>query len=855
MKSSMLAKVLFVLCVAGVSHFVNGDDLSNETSDSSVSESPIASRSIIHPGDLSNPNIVEVKNLSTIHDSENINSYSLDQNVFTHERNGDQKLKIVSESAHQLRYTSSAQSSTSLKTNVASSSTEKRTRRTSSSRSSSFSEKLKGWQPLYGIGRLGREASDAKCRKELQELVEAIENEKVWALKALDASGTPEPGFFYGNNLWIGSHFQCVDISNRKPFEVNKNVPHAAPTPYDYPPFQMAFAMVYARHNSTLQQHTQLPSEWTVQLGLCIPKSCSSDDLKHLSKKYFSEDSLEFQDIYKVKLDVLDVKKLREDAGWVFMSPKTIIFLVILIITLLLCIVGTILDVRTHNKEKNLISGHNAGITMNVKCVTTNITTVELVPPGLDSELSNREPSSLEKILVCFSVYTNTKNLMKTKLASDSIGCIHGLRFLGMLWVIAVHSIFYQVDFFKDPAVGFRVSEQFFSQVFSNSSYCVDTYLVISGFLVGYLYYKAKNPHEEMKKKINYMGKINEFFQMYINRYLRLTPPYIILIIFAEYIYTYYKYSSSLTSFEKQDQLCEKYWWRNLLYINNLYPRSEMCLSWSWYLSLDTQAFMVAIALLILSTVVFKIAAAFTILLVLVNIVSVSMKTYSIGYIPTMDEQFAQLDAIYDLPWHRIGPYLVGVITAYFLKVRLQNKLSLQRSTRIFLWTIFPLLNLWIIFTIYTRQISIEYSAFYMGTSRVLWGIGISWILIACCTGNAPLLNKFLSFKGFIPLSRMTYCAYLLNPLTAQIMFLGSETAFSLKAGMTLSICAVSLNTFYMSYLYCLMFECPFVRLTKMALTKMMGKRSGTQRNRTDDQTQKNIGDKTNNDITTNENS
>ncbi|CAH1956129.1 unnamed protein product [Acanthoscelides obtectus] len=911
MKSSMLAKVLFVLCVAGV-NFVNGDNLSNETSDSSVGESPIASRSIILPGDLSSPNIDEVKNLPTTHESVNINSYSLDQNIFTHERNGDQKLKIVSESApevselentkklssekngstevqqsstvasndleserhtisstnkpdvsvhpkatkkqlsQQLRNTSSAQSSTSLKTNIATSSTESR----SSNRSSSFSEKLKGWQPLYGIGRLGREASDAKCRKELQELVEDIENKKVWALKALDASGTPEPGFFYGNNLWIGSHFQCVDISNRKPFEVNKNVPHAAPTPDDYPPFQMAFAMVYARHNSTLQQHTQLPSEWTVQLGLCIPKSCSSDDLKHLSKKYFSEDNLEFQNIYKVKLDVLDVKKLREDAGWFFMLPKTIVFSVIVIITLLCCIVGTILDVRRHNKEKNLISGHNAGITMNGKRITTNISTVELVPPGLDSELSNLEPRSLEKILVCFSVYSNTKNLMKTKLSSDSIGCIHGLRFLGMLWVIGVHSIFYQVDFFKDQAVGFRVSEEFFSQIFSNSTYCVDTYLVISGFLVGYLYYKAKNPHEEMKKKINCIGKINEFFQMYINRYLRLTPPYIVLIIFADCIHTYYKYSSSLTSFEKQDQLCEKYWWRNLLYINNLYPRSEMCLSWSWYLSLDTQAFMVAIALLILSTVVFKIAAAFTILLVLVNIVAVSMKTYSIGYIPTMDEQFAQLDAIYDLPWHRIGPYLIGVITAYFLKVRLQNKLSLQRSTRIFLWIIFPLLNLWIIFTIYTRQISIEYSAFYMGTSRVLWGIGISWILIACCTGNAPLLNKFLSFKGFIPLSRMTYCAYLLNPLTAQMMFLGSETGFTaVKASMALSICAVSLNTFYMSYLYCLMFECPFVRLTKMALAKVMGKRSGTQSNRTDDQTQKNIGDKTNNNITTNENS
>nr|CAI5829652.1 unnamed protein product [Callosobruchus analis] len=625
------------------------------------------------------------------------------------------------------------------------------------------------------------------------------------------------------------------------------------PTPYDYPPFQMAFTMVYARHNSTLQQHTQLPSEWTVQLGLCMPKSCRSDDIKYLSKKYFSEDNLEFQKIYRVNLDVLDVKQLREDAGWFFMLPKTMVFSVVVVATLLCCILGTILDVKRHNMEKNFIQGHNAGIAAKDKCVSPNISTVELVPSGSDSELFKVEPSALEEVLVCFSVYSNTKNLMKTKLSADTIGCIHGLRFLGMLWVIGVHSIFYQVDFFKDQAVGFRVSEEFFSQIFSNSTYCVDTYLLMSGFLVGYLYFKVKNPHKEAKKKTNWISKVIEFFQLYINRYLRLTPPYIVLILFADCIYTYYKYSSSLTSFEKQDELCEKYWWRNLLYINNLYPRSEMCLSWSWYLSLDTQAFMVASFLLILSTVAIKVAAAFTILLLIGNIAAVSVKSYSIGYIPTMDEQFAKLDAIYDLPWHRIGPYLVGLITAYFLKVKLQNKLSLQKRTRIFLWTIFPLLNLWIIFTIYTRQISTEYSAFYMGTSRVLWGIGISWILIACCTDNAPLLNKFLSFKGFVPLSRMTYCAYLLNPLTAQMMFLGSESAFTAtKASMALSICAVSLNTFYMSYLYCLMFECPFVLLTKKAMRKIMGKQVPATINKTDDCKQQHINNNTNTEKTTN---
>jgi hypothetical protein len=121
-----------------------------------------------------------------------------------------------------------------------------------------------------------------------------------------------------------------------------------------------------------------------------------------------------------------------------------------------------------------------------------------------------------------------------------------------------------------------------------------------------------------------------------------------------------------------------------------------------------------------------------------------------------MDEQLTELDAIYDLPWHRIGPYLVGVITAYIFVVRLQRKLVLKevstrttlrnvhcnflQRTRLILWTLFPLLNLWILFTLYTRNLSVEFSAVYMGVSRTLWGIGLGWLVIACCTGNASKL-------------------------------------------------------------------------------------------------------------------
>lgn len=44
-----------------------------------------------------------------------------------------------------------------------------------------------------------------------------------------------------------------------------------------------------------------------------------------------------------------------------------------------------------------------------------------------------------------------------------------------------------------------------------------------------------------------------------------------------------------------------------------------------------------------------------------------------------MDEQLDKLDAIYDLPWNRMGPYLVGMITGYILIVKLNKTLVLKK--------------------------------------------------------------------------------------------------------------------------------------------------------------------------------
>ena len=55
---------------------------------------------------------------------------------------------------------------------------------------------------------------------------------------------------------------------------------------------------------------------------------------------------------------------------------------------------------------------------------------------------------------------------------------------------------------------------------------------------------------------------------------LRLTPSYMFVILFYSNLYAFlgegpYWFSS------QNSTLCEKYWWTNLLYINNFYPTNS----------------------------------------------------------------------------------------------------------------------------------------------------------------------------------------------------------------------------------------------------------------------------------------
>lgn len=118
-----------------------------------------------------------------------------------------------------------------------------------------------------------------------------------------------------------------------------------------------------------------------------------------------------------------------------------------------------------------------------------------------------------------------------------------------------------------------------------NSPLLVDTFLLLSGFLFARLLLL------ELEKR---KGRINFLF-LYIARYIRLTPAY--LSIIALYATVLPRFGSGpLWNYRigLEKERCEHSWWSNLLYINNYVDTDQLCMFQSWYLSTDTQLFILA---------------------------------------------------------------------------------------------------------------------------------------------------------------------------------------------------------------------------------------------------------------------
>ena len=620
-------------------------------------------------------------------------------------------------------------------------------------------ENLPGYAVTSGIHQL----NSTRCRREMEVFQDAVNHGVLWSIRMLDASGQPTSGYISGNNYWMGNKQECEFLSQKRQFplsekKIRNNSIYRNPAE-EFPPFELNFFGAHLSQNGTVQYHMRVPLEETIVLGLCLPASCTENEVGTMLKMVFDDRLLLIGQLYSTDFKLIRVSNLKNDHKWL-LSANIITILFILTVLFGITIVATLYDILIYQKRLQKKTDDDI---IELKNHTVEKSEYNEEADAVPSELKGE--NRIVKILICFSAYTNMKEIFKLNNNSKDLNAFHGIKVFGMIWIIFIHVILYTQNVIGNKAETYIMTTNIESQILANGTLSVDTFLFISGFLVVFGYLKLqRNEH-----KVSFSRNVMTFISVIIKKYVRITPMYLIIILLVIINSAWLEKFSLMYFSEPVHQVCSKYWWRNILYINNFFEWDDVCLSWSWYITVNMQLFIFGIFVLILSSSYYYIALSLTIATIFLSTLVHAYLTYDIGYIPTFDMQFEMAASVYIHPWMRIQPYIVGMGTSAFLE-KINYKLHLSRKALAACWFLSVFCNCTILFGMSNRNVSLTVSVLYSTFNRFAWSLGIAWLVIACATNNAGIINEFLSLKYWIPFSRVTFCAYLLNPFLIQFM-------------------------------------------------------------------------------------
>ncbi|XP_066586806.1 nose resistant to fluoxetine protein 6-like isoform X2 [Prorops nasuta] len=663
------------------------------------------------------------------------------------------------------------------------------------------------------------------CSQDMEFYLSSLKQGKLWAAKMSDASGRYSSQFYFGNGFWLGSSSLCKELRSRS---INENL-----SVDERPPYPVGFHV--ARIYIDLPKELELTRTRQVFLGLCLPASCDEASLASLLRA--SADRVERQGNSTYgsggpSVHIVAVKPVPSSDYCAWTDSKFYVLAAITAVIVLLMICATAydykdlskppLDVDSESPSNNNERIQDNGMELMEKEKENARKKMALTDSNSKTDKQGKKGLWL-RCLMAFSPVVNGSKIINTEPAArDSLTCLHGLRVFSLGWVVLVHTYLQVFSIAENKTLRTVTERNFMFQTISNATFSVDTFFFISGLLVTILFYRSLggiNGNDNKEGSGFLKSSFKKFIIMILYRFIRLTPAYLFVLGMNE---IGIKQAQARTVFSPaiiDHFTCEKFWWRNALYINSLYPRTEMCMLWSWYMANDTQFYVLGILLLLLSVRYLK----FVVITVLMIIVSSWFTTFSIAYsndyIARIQEPFALFDELYDKPWLRAGPYFVGTITGYFL-FRTKCKLRLPMIAQSVGWLLSAGAMTSLVYGLYPSNLTVTVSSVYASLGHTAWAIAIAFIVIQCCTGSARLIDSLLSLKLVYPLSRLTYCAYLVHPVIMMITSTQMDGPLHLHNGMVLIVYFGNLVASYLlSFCISIGLEAPVVNLLKIAFT------------------------------------
>lgn len=356
--------------------------------------------------------------------------------------------------------------------------------------------------------------------------------------------------------------------------------------------------------------------------------------------------------------------------------------------------------------------------------------------------------------------------------------------------------------------------------------FSVDTFFMLSGLLVTYGIMKA------MKKQNNK----NNWVYFYVHRFWRLTPPYMLVMMVYIPLFQYWGDGPYWPQTGIEINYCKDTWWYNLLYINNFLTdiSKGMCMAWTWYLSNDMQFYVISPLILIPLYKKPKLGGLILLVLLLAHFITSGVISTVNGFGPNMfgtsGTPVDYFKDIYIKPYTRIGPYLIGMMYGYLLY---QNncKVYINKYIVAVIWLFASVCAVSVLFGLYDYNrgdaMSQELSSLYTALARTVWALSVGWVIYACSTGYGGFVNTILSWKAFIPLSRLTYCAYLVHPIILQSFYLSQRyTIYITDFEIMYLFFGNVMLSFAVAFVVSMTFEAPMILLESLVLGK--NKKSNT---------------------------
>ncbi|OWR54852.1 hypothetical protein KGM_207137 [Danaus plexippus plexippus] len=167
-----------------------------------------------------------------------------------------------------------------------------------------------------------------------------------------------------------------------------------------------------------------------------------------------------------------------------------------------------------------------------------------------------------------------------------------GLRVFCMLCVIIEHVCWLgTISYIENTRIFEQLRHEGDVILMTNSTLVVQIFFLMASFLLA---------HKILEQK-NHLPPFSTFFDTMINRIIRVSPSYFMVLWFASSWWWRLGQGPMWTPLVTAEaDICRRKWWTHLLYLNNVLIKDDKCLIQTWYLAADMQLYALSLALTLL---------------------------------------------------------------------------------------------------------------------------------------------------------------------------------------------------------------------------------------------------------------